>query len=262
MAHNHDKGLCDVYHNEKLIFIRVSSNASTSIRLALGKSNVDNYLSIINNKKEENKYITFAIIRDPIERLVSGYIKVCVRATADSPEILNKEFYWIKDQKMRFYAFIDELEKGYFDCHIELQRFFLTDENNNLFDIDYILMLENLDEDFSKMCRELNLDKKLSHLNKVKMENSNQLIRAFSETIRLLSKVPTKGINILFNNNYCQVNKSISLSKFRKRVKKYFSKRPLPKKKEIMAILVEDPILQQRVYELYETDFELYDKYK
>ena len=92
MAHNHEKGLCDVYHEEKLIFIRVSSNASTSIGHAMGNSNVDNYLSMLKRPTKVNKYTTFAIIRDPIERFISGYIKVCVRATADSPEILKKEF--------------------------------------------------------------------------------------------------------------------------------------------------------------------------
>jgi len=261
MAHNHDKGLCDVYHNEKLIFIRVSSNASTSVRHAFSNSAVDNYLSIINRKTKEIKFTTFAIIRNPIERLLSGYIKVCVRATADSPEILNKKFYWIKNQKRRYYAFIDELEKRFFDCHIELQRFFLTDENNNLFDIDYILKLENLNEDFSKMCRELNLDKKLSHLNKVKTENPNPLIRVFSEIIRLLSKIPTKVINILFNKKYDRYNNSNSLLESIERVKKYLSKRPLTTKQEIITILDEDPILQQRVYNLFEHDFALYEKY-
>jgi len=137
MAFNHEKGLCCVSHKDELIFIGVSSNASTSIRNALNMLDyTDNYLSIIDNNLNGNKYVTFTIIREPIQRLISGYIKVCVRATQDSPHILGKKFYWVRDQKKRFHIFIDELEESYFDCHIEKQIFFLTDHNSNMLNID------------------------------------------------------------------------------------------------------------------------------
>lgn len=252
MAFNHEKGLCVVSHENKLIFIGVSSNASTSIRNALNLKGYDNnYISILSGGSMEIEYSTFAILRDPIERLISGYLKVCDRATGDSPHILKTNFYKLKDQKKRFYEFVNELEKGMFDCHIERQCFYLTDSKGKLFDIDYYLTVENLSEDFSIMCKELGLTSTLSHLNIAKSETppKTRLVK-LKENFKSAFEYSTFKESMLFI-----IFKLINVVKFL-----MTSRPPLPTKSEVRTFLKNDPELLQRLFILYKSDFDLYKK--
>ena len=64
---------------------------------------------------DAGEFKTFAIIREPLSRLVSGFCEVCKRATNDSPHILDMDFYWMKG-KPQILSFLDVLEKRYFDA--------------------------------------------------------------------------------------------------------------------------------------------------
>ena len=68
----HDKGFIYISHEYKLIFIPIPKNGSTSIRkiaeFDFKQDNYFNYLGEINN----NEYQLFSVIRNPIERIVSG----------------------------------------------------------------------------------------------------------------------------------------------------------------------------------------------
>ncbi len=252
MAFNHEKGLCAVSHENRLIFIGVSSNASTSIRNALNLKGYDNnYISILSLGSKEIEYTTFTIVRDPIERLISGYLKVCDRATGDSPHILKKNFYKLKDQKKRFYEFVNELERGMFDCHIERQCFYLTDSLGTPFEIDYYLKVENLSEDFSKMCKKLGLRCTLTHLNIAKSERpqKKKLVK-LKEIFKRAFELSTFKESILYINF-----KLLNVVKYQ-----ISNRPPLPKKSEVRAFLKNDPRLLQRIFALYKRDFDLYKK--
>lgn len=253
MAFNHKKGLCCVNHKDKLIFIGVSSNASTSVRNAINVLEYsDNYLSFLEGNAPEKYYTTFAIIRDPIERLISGYIKVCARATQDSPHILKKKFYWERNQKKRFYEFIDELERDYFDCHIEKQIFFLTDNNDDMLNINYLLKLEHIDKDFSKMCKDLGLNYNLGHLNKGYNKNTNAI------KLKVFKRYSKK----IFNCQNIKNPYSFVLLKIINKIKNYFNKRPLPSKNKISLLIHDDSNLLRRIRNIYRDDIVLYEKAK
>ena len=198
------------------------------------------------------------IIRNPINRLISGYLKVCYRATRDSPNILKNKFYWVVDQKKRFYTFIDELERGFFDCHIELQYFYLSDQNEKLFDIDYYLKVEQLDIDFSKMCQKLKLNYSLLHFNEASKREKSNMINNLINSINILVKMLQNILYIIFNQS---LKKETLLSMYQNifnRIKYVFIRRPLPSAIDIWSLIQEDTILQQRIYNLYEKDFDLY----
>jgi len=139
----HPKGLCYVSEKYKVIFVPIPKNASTSIRniheFGFHTSNIMSYEKAL----KEGEYRAFAIIREPIKRLLSGYIEVCARASGDSPHILSKDFYWEKG-KERFYKFLDELEKELFDAHLFPQNYFLTDYRGKPFLIDTYIDIKYL----------------------------------------------------------------------------------------------------------------------
>jgi len=139
----HPKGLCYVSEKYKVIFLPIPKNASTSIRnvdeFGFHTSNIMSY----EQELKEGEYRAFAIIREPIKRLASGYIEVCIRASGDSPHILSKDFYWAKGME-RFSIFLDELEKEWFDAHLFPQNYFLTDYQGKPFSIDTYIDIDCL----------------------------------------------------------------------------------------------------------------------
>ena len=141
IRHQHPKGLC--YINNKVIFLPIPKNASTSLR------NMDDFESrkanIMSFRKEiaEQEYRAFAIIRDPLSRFISGYVEVCKRASQDSPHILTKSFYWMNG-KNRFIKFLDEIEEGWFDAHLFPQQYFLCDFEGRPFMIDAYVDVKQL----------------------------------------------------------------------------------------------------------------------
>ena len=129
MAYNHDKGLCYILKDKKVCFIPVPKNSSTTFRNECPWSyETENF---IKNPQvlDENKVI--CIVREPLDRLISGYLEVLIR-THDCPRTLEKDFIYIREEPQRFLAFIKEIKKEFFDAHIEPQLFYLTNEDNNL----------------------------------------------------------------------------------------------------------------------------------
>ena len=55
MAYNHDKGWCWYNTNNKINFIAVPKNASTSIRNGLNLKSMDNYFNVTEDFKSEYK---------------------------------------------------------------------------------------------------------------------------------------------------------------------------------------------------------------
>ena len=149
----HDKGFIYISHEYKLIFIPIPKNGSTSIRkiaeFDFKQDNYFNYLDEINN----NKYQLFSVIRNPIERIVSGYIETILRGYNN----INKDYLWIKDPEKRFRQFIVELEESFFDPHIWPQQYLITDHNNNYFKNVHLLNFDNFEESFYEYMKHLNL---------------------------------------------------------------------------------------------------------
>ena len=81
MPHNHEKGLCWYSDKYKLCFIGIPKCAQTSIKDAFNMDkNESNYFNLPDHVKN---YALFCVLRDPIDRLVSGYLEVIKRAVID-----------------------------------------------------------------------------------------------------------------------------------------------------------------------------------
>lgn len=132
MAWNHPKGMC--WYNDDICFIGVPKNASSSFRQSFGVGGPDNYLNPKNKKIKDLKLVT--VIRDPLDRVISGYLETIKRSEKNT---VNKKFFKIGESKDRFIEFLNELEVGFFDCHIEKQYFYMTDNDNNLLPFDLII---------------------------------------------------------------------------------------------------------------------------
>ena len=148
MAYNHDKGLCYILKDKKVCFIPVPKNSSTTFRNECPWSyETENF---IKNPQvlDENKVI--CIVREPLDRLISGYLEVLIR-THDCPRTLEKDFIYIREEPQRFLAFIKEIKKEFFDAHIEPQLFYLTNEDNNLIKLDEVWLIRDTNEKLSQL---------------------------------------------------------------------------------------------------------------
>ena len=240
MAYNHEKGWCWVGHKEKIIFIGIPKNASTSIRNSFGfkASEPDNYFSIQKRVTDERNYKTLTVLRNPLDRFISGYIEVCKRATGDSPKTLEKQFYWMRNSKRRFLAFLDEIELDFFDAHIEPQEHYLTDYNGKFIHCDFYLIMENLEEEFRNMCRKLNIDIPLRFDNVISFKEKNIIIELFKK----LNRISIKSYFIRDTKNLLdKVNHRIFQS-FCLDNRVHF-RQPIPNKKEVFNYLEEDKSL-------------------
>ena len=139
------KGICYVNDANRIIFLTVPKNASTSIRkipeIPFYKSNIMSFEKELVN----GEYRAFTVIRDPVRRFVSSFIEVCLRATVDSPHILAREFYWANG-KDRFVKFVEEVEREFFDIHTFPQRYFLTDYQDRPFKIDAYIDIDRMEQ--------------------------------------------------------------------------------------------------------------------
>ena len=201
MAYNHDKGWCWFNNNNKICFIAIPKNASTSIRNGLNLKKMDNYFDLGEDFKKEYKNIT--VLRDPLERIVSAYLEVLIRVH-DSPMTANKKFYKMKESIHRFREFIIELEKDTYDAHVEPQYFYITDKEGELLPFYKILRFENLMEDFNDLKTDLTLVENLPHLNYKPQERKNMVytyLKKDPELIKKIEKIYEKDFEI-YNKGY------------------------------------------------------------
>jgi hypothetical protein len=155
------KGMCYVSHDAKMIYFHTPKNCSSTMRKVLGKINshsvvADNYFDLSDAIKK--KYKKVSIIRDPIDRTVSSFIEVTRRAYTDNLNLQNYDFMKQDNLKDAFLKFVDELERqdvyspDVMDQHVRGQAFFLTDQDGNDIDFDYVL---DCDDNFKKYLSEM-----------------------------------------------------------------------------------------------------------
>jgi hypothetical protein len=165
----------------KTAYGSVRSSLDTDVNLLLGpdeNSKVFEYLEDYNkigralhmknniDKSIWNNTIKFTIIRNPYDRIVSSYLEICAHYKNDfNPLILNSFYSFVKyiyDNRFQLEKIQNTKGKWHF-CH-QLKN--ITDNNGNLL-VDYIIKFENLQEDYNKLRKLLNLPEKfVKHLNK------------------------------------------------------------------------------------------------
>lgn len=129
-----------------------------------------------------SKY-TFAFVRNPFDRMVSCFHSSWVQRPNECTfkEFLDFIFYESDD----FFSYSHAL--SYFN-----DSYKLFDRNENLH-VDFLGRFEKLEEDFKRICRELNLKYSLEHLNKSQRGDYRNYYD--TESKKLVSKVFEKDLD-------------------------------------------------------------------
>jgi hypothetical protein len=186
MAYNHDKGWCWYNTNNKINFIAIPKNASTSIRNGLNLKSMGNYFTVSEDFKNEYKNIT--VLRNPLERIVSAYLEVLIRLH-DGPKTGEKKFFHMSESIDRFREFISELERDTYDAHVEPQYFYISDNGGNILPFYKILKFEKIMEDFKDLKDELKLKENLPHLNSKPQQRKNMVYSYLQQDPTLIERI-------------------------------------------------------------------------
>ena len=125
---------------------------------------------------EHKKYFSFGIVRNPWERMVSGYFyelkKFRLRMNKlqnNHPKVKPSKVHW---QYNYIKAKLDLLEKG-FDAYVQAKDFSSCEKTQKYYleGVDCVLRLENLQEDFVPIQNKVNCYQPLVHLNKTDHDN-------------------------------------------------------------------------------------------
>lgn len=151
MAWNSAKGRCDINKKDLICVVPNPKCGSSSLRGIFKTTGPFNYLDD-SSKLNLEKYFLISSIREPKDRLVSGYLEMVKRGENKNvkvtlgPESEEKFFNVLKYMK----------EHEIFDTHLEKQTFYLTDKNNKLLPFDYLIQFEKYDFGISEINSILN----------------------------------------------------------------------------------------------------------
>lgn len=196
MAITIKKGKCFLHEEKGKIFIDIPKNASTSIKKMLEFTRAPEHMKDLSwLGVNQDKHEVFCVLREPIERLVSGYLEMLNRiALRDLKyyDIKDMPFYKIANERKRFHSFIDyayeQFKEGkYLDDHIIPQSYFLEGfkidvylDFNKLYDVcpEYLgvekVAHENM-KGVAKTTQHMNYLMESDYLDKVKEMYSNDI---------------------------------------------------------------------------------------
>jgi hypothetical protein len=146
MAYNHPKGLCYIVKEKNFCFVPIPKNSSTHFMLNC-PWNYEHH-NFVWNPHFLNDNNVVCIVREPIERFISGYLEILMR---EEPKTLEKKFFYIDEEPRRFKEFIKEVTEEFFDAHIEPQTYYLTDENNAPIKLDSIWLQQDTNKNLSEL---------------------------------------------------------------------------------------------------------------
>lgn len=170
----------------KAIFLHIPKTGGTSVKVALGESEKRRHhfpwwVYQQGSPKRFEKFYKFAFVRNPIDRIISGYSYL----KAGGNKISDFEVANHLDQYDNFDDFVQfELFKGKMIYHpiFRPQTWYLCDCFGRI-KVDYVGRYESFDSDFVEVARQLNIDK-LSGLPVInKSPNSLITLNQLSKTI-------------------------------------------------------------------------------
>ena len=173
-------------HNKKFLFIAIPKTGSTSIKRRFNilkdpppEQNHINLEEVLDLKPETKNYFKFCFVRNPYDRLVSAYYDL-----KSSPGHLQWSYPILKYKN--FSEFVVNLNTS--PCkkfvHLLPQNHFIKTESSN-HSIDFVGRFENLENDFKKVERKLNIaHRPLPHKRKMK----DQIKKKF-DLKKILSKL-------------------------------------------------------------------------
>ena len=130
-----------VNYKQELLYVGVPKTGSTSIRKVLGEYNEH----IVSTKLNSFK-CKFTVVRNPIDRFISGYFEILARITSED---YAYRYYYIDlldidNMESRFLKFIELCEYDLVDLHIKPQSYFHRTHDGKNINFDEYLLFDNL----------------------------------------------------------------------------------------------------------------------
>ena len=136
-----------------ICFHFIQKCASSSLREVFFSPLLTKYSPEIFSQKD---YIHVICIRDPLSRIISSYLEI-MKLRNESPVrriTAQQKFYKEKNNVIySFQLFLEAIQQGYFEPHLSPQYLFLEKKNLSLKDMDFIILFENLEEDYNTFCK-------------------------------------------------------------------------------------------------------------
>tara|TARA_Y100000385_G_scaffold154814_1_gene160511 strand:- start:2876 stop:3424 length:549 start_codon:yes stop_codon:yes gene_type:complete len=147
-----------ICHDTKYIFVHIPKTAGKSITKGIGGNIQQNKRHLFPKDYDHklwSKYFTFTCVRHPLDRLVSWYFFMRKRfkegSISDSSILAN-----------------DNTFKQFVELHLD-KRWTIQPQVNwfdENYKYNYVMKIESIEKDFSKVCEALSIKSKLPFINK------------------------------------------------------------------------------------------------
>lgn len=159
-----------ISHQHKYLFVEVPSTGSTAISKEL-RDHYDGQLVLYKHanysefrriaSKPERKYFTFAGVRNPLDHVVSHYIRLKNnhRGIYTEPKEFERNGGWIPDGHLERFEFVQAHDAGFPEF---FKRFYTSVYNEWVLlghrQFDFVLRFENLQEDFATVLKMMRIE--------------------------------------------------------------------------------------------------------
>lgn len=181
-----------INHKYKCIFIHINKCAGTSIDRIFNGKNCGHNTALKYKKHFPNEfesYFKFSFVRNPWSKMTSFYHYHVIRGWDLNWDWDRNNYPNFKDFIKTIYSYSREKKVSIFskktaskNCHLNDSRNFrisnsidwLQDEHENIL-VDFIGKVENLDHDFAKVCKKINMPiPQIPHNNKSKHKHYSE----------------------------------------------------------------------------------------
>jgi hypothetical protein len=183
-----------ISHKYRYLFIEVYRTGSTAISSELCElydgenilskhSRYHEFLKIAS--EEEKRYFVFSGIRNPMDMVVSGYLKMKNdhKGRYTNPNEWRRNGGTISDKNLKLYQTVKDLTfEEYFNKYFKLPYDNWSNVAHDKF--DFIIRFENIQKDFSEALRRLNIEQKRELPQKNKTEQKGSFINYYTPAIR------------------------------------------------------------------------------
>lgn len=161
----------DYFDEHQCVFVHVPKVAGTSMKNTLfpgggGPGHKPAMEYFLDNPDKFQRYFVFAFVRNPYDRLVSAYNYLMQGGKGGEDDRNFRDTYLVE-----YKDFTDFVKRGLRKSeiitywHLVPQYLYLVNYDGEVI-VDFIGSFENINEDFNKVAKRLNMDVELPHKNK------------------------------------------------------------------------------------------------
>ncbi|MGI9628305.1 MAG: sulfotransferase family 2 domain-containing protein [Longimicrobiales bacterium] len=148
--------LCYFSEERQYIWIHVAKNASSTLRSIFGNDLYQArsccYVDLPPHIRRG--YTTIVFLRNPIERTLSAYQEVSLRADTDEGYLTGRKFLGMPEGLDRFAVFLDEVSQDPWDGHVLSQSRFIQGIR-----VDLWGTVETIEADLARVCTRVNISR-------------------------------------------------------------------------------------------------------